>query len=61
VVDCTFGFFIDGMLMHSQWGRGLPEPIALAFEIGAGFAPGIVTATIVLFYNRSKQSRASCN
>lgn len=52
VVDCLFGFFFDGMLMHTQWGRGLPEPTALAFELVAGFSPGIVTAAILLFHNR---------
>lgn len=52
VVDCLFGFFFDGMLMHSQWGRSLPEPTALVFEIVAGFSPGILTAAIVLFHNR---------
>lgn len=52
VVDCLFGFFFDGMLMHTRWGRGLPEPTALAFEIAFGFSPGIVTAAIVLFHNK---------
>lgn len=59
VVDCLFGFFFDGMLMHSQWGRGLSEPTELAFEIVFGFSPGIVTAAIVLFHNRFSQPPVS--
>jgi hypothetical protein len=56
VVDCLFGFFFDGMLMHSRWGLGLPEHIALAFEIVAGFSPGIVTALLVLLRTRSARA-----
>jgi len=52
-IDCIFGFFVDGMLMHSQWGRSLPFYPGLAFEIATGFVPGIITALIVLWHSRS--------
>lgn len=52
VVDCLFGFFLDGMLMHGEWGRALPLLPEIALSIVFGFLPGIVTASIVLFHKR---------